>query len=65
MASIPDAGPRHTDRVQIYDLRDPKAWEQAREDREAWGRELSVVHTLDRDHVLIVFHPRGALEAAS
>jgi hypothetical protein len=43
-----------------YDLRDPDQWEQARQDREAWGKALATVHTLDLDHVLIMFHPGGA-----
>jgi hypothetical protein len=63
--SIPDAEPRHTARVTVYDLTDPDAWEQAQEDRGAWGKELSDVHTLDRDHVLIVFRSGDVLEAAS
>jgi hypothetical protein len=43
-----------------YDLRDPDQWEQARQDREAWGKGRSTVHTLDPDHILIMFYPGGA-----
>jgi hypothetical protein len=44
----------------VYDLRDPGQWEQARQDREAWGRGFSEVYSLDCDHVLIIFRPGGA-----
>ena len=48
-----------------YDLRDPDQWEQARQDREAWGKALATVHTLDPDHVLIMFHPGGGESQAA
>jgi hypothetical protein len=48
-----------------YDLRDPDQWEQARQDREAWGKARSTVHTLDPDHVLIMFHPGGSVSQAA
>jgi hypothetical protein len=51
---------------KICDLRTPGGWEKAREEREAWGRHLSEVHTLGHDHVIIVFRdsPGGEGEAA-
>jgi hypothetical protein len=48
-----------------YDLRDPDQWEQARQDLESWGKALATVHTLDPDHVLIMFHPGGAVSQAT
>jgi hypothetical protein len=51
--------------VVVYDLGDPDQWEQARRDRERWGRSLSEVHALDADHIAIVFEPRGALEESA
>ena len=59
------ASPGGRARVEVYDLRDPHAWEQASADRCAWGRERTKIHTLDRDHVAIEFKSCGALEAAS
>jgi hypothetical protein len=44
----------------VYDLRDPDQWERTRDDRDTWGRGLSEVHSLDLDHVVIVFYPGGA-----
>lgn len=49
----------------LYDLRDPGQWKQAGHDRETWGRECSVIHSLDHDHVVIEFRPGGALEATA
>lgn len=49
----------------LYDLRDAAAWQQAGRDRETWGRECSVIHGLDNDHVVIEFRPGGALGAAA
>ena len=65
VTSISDAGPRHTDKVTVYDLRDPEALAQASTDRDAWGRQWTEIHILDNDHVAIEFKPRGTLEAAS
>jgi hypothetical protein len=56
---IPESWPERTVWV-AYDLRDPDQWEQARQDREAWGKALATVHTLDVDHVVIAFYPGGA-----
>ena len=62
---VPD-GPEHrTGVVVVYDLREPGSWEQARDDRETWGNELSEIHRLDNDRVVIVFKPGGALEASA
>ena len=44
----------------LYDLRIPGAFERAREDREAWGREYAAVSPMGLDHVLIAFVPGGA-----
>ncbi len=51
----------------LFDLRDPEAWERAGRERRAWGRKLTTIHTLDNDHVVIVFLPGGAadLEASA
>lgn len=49
----------------VYDLKDPASWEQAREDRAAWGKELTAIYTLDNNHVAIVFKPGDALEASA
>lgn len=51
--------------VVLYDLADPDAWERAGRERRAWGRERTVVHALDNDHVVIEFMPGGALEASA
>ncbi len=49
----------------LYDLRDPDAWERAGRERRAWGRERTVVHALDNDHVVIEFMPGGARELSA
>jgi hypothetical protein len=51
--------------VAAYDLRDPDAWERAGRERRAWGRERTVVHALDDDHVVIEFMPGGARELSA
>ena len=51
--------------VVVYDLREPGSWEQARDERAAWGKELTKIHTLDNNHVAIVFGPAGALEVSA
>ncbi len=38
-----------------YDLRDPVAWERAREHRRAWGRERTRIHTVTNDVVVIEY----------
>jgi hypothetical protein len=62
---LPEAGPRHTDRVEVYDLRDADTCARARTDLDAWGRQWTEIYILDNDHVAIEFKARGALEAAS
>ena len=56
-----------TERVEailvLYDLRNPAQWTAAGEDRRAWGRERTAIHTLDLDHIIIEFLPGGALGA--
>jgi hypothetical protein len=61
---VHDGGPPRTVWV-AYDLRDPDQWEQARQDRAAWGKARSTVHMLDPDHVVIMFHPGGAVSQAA
>ena len=39
----------------LYDLQDPEAFEQARRDRKAWGREYTTLYSMGLDHVLVVF----------
>jgi len=51
--------------VVVYDLREPDSWEQAREDRGAWGKKLTEIHRLGNDHVVIEFKPSGTLEAST
>ena len=56
--------PKYADEaiVVFYDLTDPDAWERAGRERRAWGRERTVVHAVDNDHVVIKFMPGGATE---
>lgn len=49
----------------VYDLRDVRQWEQAGRDRRAWGREMTQIHALDDDHVVIEFMAGGALGASA
>lgn len=44
----------------LYDLRIPGALKQARDDREAWGKQYTDVYRMGLDHVLLVFRPGGA-----
>jgi len=48
----------------VYDLRDRETWERARRERAAWGRERTMIHALDNDHVLLEFRASGALEVS-
>ena len=41
--------------VRIYDLRGPAAWRAAHRHRGFWGALYTEVHTLDTDHVALVF----------
>jgi hypothetical protein len=59
---LPEAPSEHTI-VVLYDLRE--AWEEARTDRERWGRGRTDVYRLGLDHVILVFHPGGAAEVAA
>jgi hypothetical protein len=43
----------------VYDLRDPGAWHQAHAHRGMWGKLYTDVHTLDLDHIALVFRPGG------
>jgi hypothetical protein len=43
----------------VYDLRDANAWRGAHEHRACWGRLYTDVHTLDADHIALVFRPGG------
>ena len=49
----------------IYDLTDPTQWTAADEERWAWGRERTIIHTLDNDHIIIEYRAGGALEASA
>ncbi len=49
----------------LYDLRDVEQWEQAGQDRRAWGRGMSEIYRLDNDHVIIEFKAGGALETST
>lgn len=49
----------------VYDLRDPAQWIDAGKERRAWGRERTVIHTLDSDHIIIEYKAGGALEASA
>ena len=51
--------------IVVYDLGESGSWEQAREDRATWGKELTEIHRLDNNHVAIEFKPGGALEASA
>jgi hypothetical protein len=43
----------------LYDLRDPAAWQQAHEQLNEWGREQAEIHSLDADHVALLYRPAG------
>ena len=49
----------------LYRLDDPEAWDRARRERAAWGRDYTRIHTLGDDHVVVELLPGGALEAAA
>jgi hypothetical protein len=61
---LPEPGSERIGVVIVYDLSDADQWEQAREDRELWGRSRSEVHALGTDHIVIEFKPEGALETS-
>jgi hypothetical protein len=62
---LPETTEARTGITVVYDLADPASWEQAREDRAAWGKDLTEIHRLDNNHVAIEFKPGGALEEAA
>jgi hypothetical protein len=43
----------------IYDLRDPAAWQTACDHGRTWGRLYADIHTLDEDHIAVVFRSGG------
>jgi hypothetical protein len=45
--------------LRVYDLRDPDAWRLARSHRDTWGKLYTDIHTLDVDHVALVFRTGG------
>lgn len=49
----------------IFDLRDPEAWKQAGQARRAWGRGMTEIYEIDKDHVVIEFKAGGALEQSA
>ena len=51
--------------LMIYDLRDCDAWTKAHDDRGAWGKAYCDIYDVGPDHVILVFRPGGALEAAA
>jgi hypothetical protein len=56
---------QQTSTLVMYDLSDPKQWEQARRDRRAWDREHSEIHVLTNDAIVIEFKAGGAMKDAS
>jgi hypothetical protein len=42
----------------LFDLR--IAWEQARKARLGWARQLSSVHRVEDDHILLIIRPGSA-----
>jgi len=59
---LPEHGSDRTGIVGVYDLRDPDQWEQARRDREQWGRSRSEIYALGTEHIAIVFKPASVLK---
>jgi hypothetical protein len=43
--------------VVTYDLRAPDAWGEACRHGRVWGRLYTDIHTLDADHIALVFRP--------
>jgi len=56
---------QQTSTLVMYNLSDPKQWEQARRDRRAWDREHSEIHVLTNDGIVIEFKAGGAMKDAS
>jgi hypothetical protein len=49
-----------TELQQVYDLRDPGAWQRAHYHRRLWGQSFTDVHILDTDRIALVFRTGGA-----
>jgi hypothetical protein len=49
--------------IVVYDLRE--CFEKACTDRESWGREHTSVYPLGLEHIVVAFHPGGAVEVAA
>ncbi len=49
----------------LYDLSDALQWEQAGRDRRAWGHEMTEIHTVTNDLIVVEFLPGGALETSA
>ncbi len=49
----------------LYDLRDAQQWKQAGRDRRTWGHEMTKIHTVTNDVIVIEFLAGGALEASA
>ena len=45
--------------VVVYDLRDGSAWQTACDHGRKWGRRYADIHTLDEDHIAVVFRSGG------
>ena len=43
--------------VIVYALRHPQGWETACDHGRTWGRLYTDIHTLDDDHIAVVFWP--------
>lgn len=43
----------------IYDLRDASAERKSHRDRSLWGKLYTDIHTVDNDHIALVFRPAG------
>jgi hypothetical protein len=41
----------------LYDLADQAAWDAARRHSAWWGRLYTDIHTVDNDHVMLLFRP--------
>ena len=65
MPILPEAADDRGEVLMLYDLRDPDAWQQAHDDRRAWGKPWCDIFDLDQDHVVLRFRPGGALEGSA
>lgn len=46
----------------VYDLSDPGQWDMAGQCIRCWGRERTVIHSLDAERVVVEFRSGGAVE---